>query len=138
MSEDVRYKMQHVGDYFVDALSSVADSARKHAKGVVLKYDIRALKKKKSQYISLIGNRIVQVKKDGLADLTRDDRLVEMIAEAEKLDRIIVSYEEKLEAATGGCDCMLFCAHADSCRSQGRGPKDSECKPPTCAAWRSR
>jgi len=122
MSEDVRYKMQHLGDIFVDAVSSVADSARKHAKGVVLTYDIRALKKKKHQCLSLIGSRIVQVKKAGLADLMRDDTLVEMIAEAEKIDRVIASFEEKKKMMAGGCEDGAACAHADSCRSQGPDP----------------
>ena len=95
MGEDVRYKMQHLGDIFADALSCVVDSAKKCAKGVVLTYDIRDLKKKRRQCLSLIGSRIVQVKKVGLADLNRDDKLVELIAGAEKIDRFIASFEEK-------------------------------------------
>jgi hypothetical protein len=95
MSEDVRYKMQHLGDIFVDALSCVIDSAKKSAKGVVLTYDIRDLKKKKRQYLSLIGMRIVQVTKAGLADFRRDERLAGLISDAEKIDRYIESYEEK-------------------------------------------
>ena len=134
MSEDVRYKMQHLGDIFVDALSSVADSARKHAKGVVLTYDIRALKKKKSHCLTLIGSRIVQVKKAGLADLTRDDKLVEMIADAEKLDRVIASYEEKLKMVAGSCENKDACAYADSCYYQGPDQRD----PPLCGAPPSR
>ena len=95
MSEDLRYKMQHLGDFFVDAVSCLADSARKCAKDIVLTYDIRDLKKKRRQWLSLIGRRIVQVKKAGLADLKRDDKLVELIADVEKIDRFIASFEEK-------------------------------------------
>jgi hypothetical protein len=95
MSEDVRYKMQHLGDIFVDALSFVVDSAKKCAKSLVLTYDIRDLKKKRRQWLSLTGRRIVQMKKAGLADLKRDDKLVELIADAEKFDRFIASFEEK-------------------------------------------
>ena len=102
MSEDVRYKMQHLGDIFVDALSCVVDSAKKRAKGIVLAYDIRDLKKKKSQCLSLIGRRIVQVKKAGLTDLTRDDKLVDLIADAEKIDRFIASVEEKRKMTACG------------------------------------
>jgi len=95
MSEHIRYKMQHMGDIFVDVLSTVVDSAKKHAKGIVLTYDIHDLKKKKLQCVSLIGRRIVDVKKAGLADLKRDDKIVELIAQAEKIDRYIESFEEK-------------------------------------------
>ena len=102
MREDVRYKMQHLGDIFVDTLSRVVDSARKHAKSVVLTYDIRDLKKKRRDCLSLIGSRIVQVKKAGLVDLRRDDKLVEMIAHAEKIDRFIASLEEKKKGMASG------------------------------------
>ena len=104
MSEDVRYKMQHLGDIFVDALSIVVGSAKKHAKGIVLTYDIHDLKKKKLQCLSLIGRRIVQVKKAGLADLKRDDKVVELIAQAEKIDRYIESFEEKKKMTMCGCE----------------------------------
>lgn len=103
MSEDIRYKMQHLGDIFVDALSIVVDSAKKQAKGVILTYDIHDLKKKKLQSLSLIGRRTVDVKKAGLADLKRDDKLVELIAQAEKIDRYIESFEEKKKMTMCGC-----------------------------------
>jgi hypothetical protein len=35
------------------------------------------------------------VRKEGLADLKSDDTLVELIAQAEKIDRYIESFEEK-------------------------------------------
>ena len=112
MSEDLRYKMQHLGDIFVDTLSCVADSAKRCAKGIVLTYDIRDLKKKRRQCLSLIGRRIVQVKKAGLADLKRDDKLVELIAGAEKIDRFIASFEEKKKRMACGCESKT--ASADS------------------------
>jgi len=103
MSEDIRYKMRHLGDIFVDALSTVVDSAQKRAKGLVLSYDIRDLKQKKRQCLGQIGSRIVQVKKEGLADLKRDDKLDELIAQAEKIDRYIASFEEKKKMTLCGC-----------------------------------
>ena len=109
MSQDVRYKMQHLGDYFVDALSYVVDSEKKCAKSIVLTYDIRNLKKKRRQCLSLIGSRIVEVKKAGLADLKRDDKLVERIAHAEKIDRFIAAFEEKKEMTACGCESKTVC-----------------------------
>jgi len=103
MSEDVRYKMQHLGDMFVDALSIVVDSAKKRAKGIVLTYDIHDLKQKKLQCLGLIGRRVVQVKKAGLADLKRDDNLGELIAQAEKIDQYIASFEEKKKMTLCSC-----------------------------------
>ena len=99
MPEDVRYKMQHLGDLFVDALSSVVGSAQRLAKGVVLSYDIRDLKNKRRQCLSDIGQRIIQAKKAGLEDLKRDDILVGLFSKAQKLARLIGSYEKKKETA---------------------------------------
>lgn len=103
MSEDIRYKMQHLGDIFVDALSTVVDSAQKRAKSIVLTYDIYDLKQKKLQCLSQIGRRIVQVKKTGLADLKRDDNLGELMVQAVKIDQYIASFEEKKKMTLSSC-----------------------------------
>jgi hypothetical protein len=99
MSEDVRYKMQHLGDIFVDALSTVVDSAQKKAKGVVLAYDIRDLNNKRVQCLSDIGRRITEVKKTGPADLRGDDVLMDLFSKARKLDQLIESYEKRKQEA---------------------------------------
>jgi hypothetical protein len=114
MSEDVRYQMQHLGDIFVDALSGVVDSAKRCAKNLVLTYDIRDLKKKRRQWLSLIGSRIVQLKKAGLADLNRDDQLGELIAGVEKIDRFIASFEEKKKMTACGCESKTVCGDSAS------------------------
>jgi len=60
----------------------------KTAKGLLLTYDIRELKEKRRHGLSLTGDRITDLKRAGLVDLTRDDKLMEMIAGAEKIDRL--------------------------------------------------
>lgn len=95
MSEDIRYKIQHMGDIFVDSLSSVVDYAQKLAKGVVISYDIRDLRNKKQECLSDIGQRIVQAKKAGLADLQRDDLLVGLFSKAQNIGQLIKAYEQK-------------------------------------------
>ncbi len=104
MNEDIRYKIEHFGDFFVDALSCVVDFAEKSAKGIVLSYDIRGLKKKKQECLGGIGRRIVEVKEAGLTDLNTDDTLLRLIADAEKIDRYIESYEEEKRQARHGCN----------------------------------
>ena len=79
-----------------------------------IRYDIRDLKKKRRQCLSLIGRRIVQVKKAGLADLKRDDKLVERIAHAEKIDRFIAAFEEKKEMTACGCESKTVCTDSAS------------------------
>jgi hypothetical protein len=103
MSEGIRYKMEHLGDIYVDALLCTSDSAKKYAKSVVLTYDIWALKKKREQQLGLIGLRRVQLKKAGLTDVMRDDKLVELIADEEKISSYIASFEEKKKMLACGC-----------------------------------
>ena len=129
MRQDRRYQLQHLGDTFVDAVSSVATSARQHAKNVVLTYDLRALQKKKTQCLSLIGGRIVQVRRAGLADLTRDDVLVEMIDDVGQIDRAIASFAEKKRMTMGGCGHEATCCRANECRSQEPGQAAVRCDP---------
>lgn len=104
MSQDVRYKMQHLGDIFVDTLSAVVDSAQKQAKGIVLTYDMYDLKQKKNNCFGQIGRRVAQVKKAGLAEFQKDETLVELIAQAEKIDNFLASYEEKKTSLRGATD----------------------------------
>ena len=99
MSEDIRYKMQHLGDIFVDTLSAVVDSAQRKAKGVVLAYDIRDLNNKQGQCFNDIGRRIVEVKKAGQAELKGDNILADLFSKAQKLAGLIESYEKKKKEA---------------------------------------
>jgi hypothetical protein len=94
--------MQHLGEIFVDALSSMGNSPRRYAKRMALKCDIRALKKKRFQHRSRMGDRLVQLKNAGLSDFTRDDVLQKMLAESEKIDRVIASLVTKRAAMRGG------------------------------------
>ena len=40
MNDDIRYKVEHLGDIYVNALLGASDSAKKYAKSIVLTYDI--------------------------------------------------------------------------------------------------
>ena len=53
--------------------------------------------------LSMIGQRRVQLKKAGLTDVMRDDKLVELIADEEKISKYIASYEEKKKMLACGC-----------------------------------
>jgi len=103
MREDIRYKLEHLGDLYVDALMGTSDSAKKYAKSIVLTYDIWDLKKKQRQLLGLIGMRRVQLQKAGLTDVNRDDKLAQLIADEEKISRYIASYEEKKKILACGC-----------------------------------
>lgn len=111
MSQDARYKMQHIGDIFVDALSGAVGSAKKCARDLVLNYDIRDLNNKKRRCLSMIGKRVVILKKEGIAEFETDEQLTELVHELGKIDGYITSFEEKKKSA--GC-CGAVCADQPS------------------------
>ena len=120
MSLDRRYSVQHLGDLFVEALSSVTNSARQHARDVVVAYDVRALRKKRAQVLAMIGTRIAQARRAGLVDLRRDDKLVEMMDDVAQIDRAIATVAERASRGAqhcggGGTSCCQDRAACGSC-----------------------
>jgi len=106
---------------FVDALTSVTDSARQRARDVVMAFDTRDLEKKRQQLLTMIGSRIVQVRRAGLVDLTRDDKLVEMIDDVAQIDRAIASVAENSKRPTGGCGGDSACCQERPCQADATG-----------------
>ncbi|MEI6666928.1 MAG: hypothetical protein WCP29_02145 [Acidobacteriota bacterium] len=121
MSDQRRSQLQQFGGLFVDAVSDVARSARDHAKNVVLAHDIRDLEKKRGQYLSVIGSRIVQLRRAGLVDLARDDKLLEMRDDVAQLDRAIATMTEKKKATAGAGACGRVVACGHGCGSHAAG-----------------
>jgi TPP-dependent indolepyruvate ferredoxin oxidoreductase alpha subunit len=90
-------------------------------------YDTRDLEKKRNQFLAMIGSRIVQVKKAGLADLSRDDKLVEMIDDVAEIDRAIASVKERKPVAASGCGREGGCGNAHACRGHAHDPAAGPC-----------
>lgn len=114
LMSDFRYKMQHMGDIVVGSIEKAAGSARECAKGVVLTYDIHETRKKRRHLLRGIGRRLVQLKKEGLTDVKRDDGLVELFAELDSLEKTLKAYEEERNAMVHPCRARLNPAESAS------------------------
>jgi small-conductance mechanosensitive channel len=104
MKVDLRDTLLHLGDIFVGAIEKTVDTANKCAQGVALAYDVRDLQKKRRQILAEIGERLTQVTKEGLTDVRRDDKLMELFSKLEAMENTIQAKKSAREAMNV-CGC---------------------------------
>jgi len=98
MEKNLRYKMEHLGDYFVDMLSTVADTSKASARGVVLTYDIHKLAKEKEIILNNIGKRLTQIRKDDPAlNISQDERMRELLDSLDEIEKKLKGCFEERE-----------------------------------------
>ena len=89
---DLRFKMQHIGDIFVDTLENLMEGLKTSFKGVSLTYEIHYLQNKKKKVVCRIGERVVEIRKsDPTVGVATDDQAIKLFSEFDKI-------EERLEA----------------------------------------
>jgi len=93
-----RYKMQHLGDFFVDNVLSKIEkgfgSLKLSTRGIVVTYDIHELRKSKRKMISHIGQRLTEIKRTSPEfDIFQDPDLSKLFV---KLDDIESRIELRL------------------------------------------
>jgi hypothetical protein len=94
MENDFRYKMEHMGDYFVDMLGKVTCASKSSARGVVLTYDIHQLKSKKETLIRDIGRRVAQISKDNTS-FSQDEITTELLARLDETEKRLNAYVQE-------------------------------------------
>lgn len=100
---DVRRELQNIGDIVVSCIEKTAGSAKKYAKGVALTYDIHEMNKKREQCLIEIGRRLTQVSKKGLIDVRKDNRLMELISEADSIEKALTDFRKEREELISFC-----------------------------------
>ncbi len=90
MDTDLRYKVRHVGDFFVSTVCNVVNSAKGCAKGVILTYDINELRRKEKSLTKKIGRRLIELKEEdpGLR-VSDDEKLEKLFAEMDEVRKKI-------------------------------------------------
>lgn len=91
MEKDCRYKLEHMGDSFVEMLAKVSCASKSSARGVVLTYDIRQLTKRKEALIREMGMRVAQIGKDN-PSLAQDEKIIELLGRLDETDKRLSSY----------------------------------------------
>ena len=94
MEKDFRYKLEHMGDYFVDMLGKVTCASKSSARGVILTYDIHQLTKKKETLIRDIGMRVAQISKDNTS-LSQDKKISELLGLLDETEKRLSAYVEE-------------------------------------------
>ena len=103
MEFDVRYKLRHIGDIFIDLVQKTADTALKCSKGVYLTYDIQLLGYKKDQISRSIAERVALLIKEGHSDVSKDAALAELIARLNSAEKEIADYESQRKNLVNLC-----------------------------------
>ena len=94
MEKDFRYKVEHMGDYFVDMLAKVTCASKSSARGVVLTYDIHQLKNKKETLIREIGRRVALISKNNTS-FGQDEITSELLARLDETEKRLSAYVEE-------------------------------------------
>ncbi|MBF0457195.1 MAG: hypothetical protein HQK99_04790 [Nitrospirae bacterium] len=110
METGFRYRMEHLGDYFVGMVDKVSEAARCSAKGVILTYDIHFLKKKKRGLVNDLGARVAALRKtDPEQVIFADEKVREILTtldETEKrYDEFIAERQSRLYPSSCMCTC---------------------------------
>ncbi len=86
MDTDFRYKVRHVGDFFISTICDVVNSAKGCAKGIILTYDINELRRKKKTLTKKIGRRLIELKEeDPDLHVSDDEKLEKLFSEMDEV-----------------------------------------------------
>jgi len=109
MKVDLRHTFQHLGDIVVEAVEKTINTANKCAQGVASVYDVRELQKKKKVILAEIGERLTQVTKEGLVDVRRDDKLMDLFSKLAAMEKSILANKccNKEKAASDGAETKV-------------------------------
>jgi hypothetical protein len=96
-----RYRVQHIGDMFVDLMGNVVGGMKDVVRGVSLTYELHCLRTEKGKIVHRIGERVIEIRKsDPTITVAKDDQALQLFAEfdgiQEKLEASIMERESRL------------------------------------------
>jgi len=99
MENSFRYKMQHIGDIFVDYLGKGCEAVRSRTTGVTITYQIHELNKKREKLYTKIGDRLAELKKTSPEEtIFEDEKMMKLFAKLKGIeDRIEARKKEREE-----------------------------------------
>jgi len=102
MANDLRYKIEHMGDSVVAAVARLTGCLQASGRGVRLTYDMGWLRWEKDRLIKKLGKRLVEIrKKSPEADVAGDPVIsglfVELLEIEERFESSRQRREERLE-----------------------------------------
>jgi len=99
MEEDLRYRMQHIGDIFIDRIQNLGSFTKGSVRGIALTYNIDGYKKEKDKIVKRIGERLAAIrKKDSERDVFNDRIMVKLFYRLDTIqDKIDAGIKERNE-----------------------------------------
>lgn len=97
MGNEWRYKLQHAGDLFVDALETTISAARRSASYIVIGLEIHDLKKKRLKIATDIGERIIDIRADDPNFMAYDEKISTYYQNLDEVNYHLAECQEKKE-----------------------------------------
>ncbi|MBF0102176.1 MAG: hypothetical protein HQK77_14835 [Desulfobacterales bacterium] len=99
METDIKYKLRHLGDMFLDKITGLTNQVKASGKGIVLTYSIDKDKKEKDKLTSRIGRRVIILRNKGEhQNIMNDPVLVKLFYRLDTIqDRIDNYIKERKE-----------------------------------------
>lgn len=102
---DLRYKIEHVGDLFVEILEGIGISIARQFRGISITHDIHGIERKKKEVVYQIGARVTEIRKVQPDLLAGDEPMTKLFTEFDQvscsLDELIQEREERLGRMRG-------------------------------------
>lgn len=115
---DFRYKIEHLGDLFVEILEGFGMSIKRQFRGVAITHDIHSTERKRKEVIYQIGARVTEIKKVQPDLFESDEMMTQLFGEYDDvsgaLDRLISEREERLDRLRGKIKSVMDTA-VDEC-----------------------
>ena len=98
MGQGCRYKIQHMGDIFVDKLDKGFGLFKSSTRGITVTYNIHELRKKRGKLLKQIGAAIAEVRKRAPElDVFSDEAVMALFAKLDEIDKNIQACTQERE-----------------------------------------
>ena len=109
---DFRYKIEHIGDLFVEILEGFNLAIKRQFRGVTITHDIHSIERTKKEVVYQIGARVTEIRK-GQPDLFEgDEPMTKLFCEYDdvsiSLDGLIKEREERLDRLRGKIKSVIL------------------------------
>lgn len=102
---DFRYKMEHLGDLFVEMLEGFGMSIKRQFRGISITHDIHSTERSKKEVVYQIGARVTEIRKAQPDLFESDEPMAKLFTEFDQvsmsLDGLIKEREERLDRMRG-------------------------------------
>ncbi|HIJ60524.1 MAG TPA: hypothetical protein HPP56_07930 [Nitrospirae bacterium] len=110
MGKGLRYKLEHMGDYFVEMISCTIEAGETAAKGIILTYDMKQLKREREILLKRLGMQMVKDKRENI-NVDEDETIKDLIAQLDDVEKRLKDCKEAREQT-------FKCKKTDSCQQE--------------------